>query len=210
MADPYPQLTFKYILVGNTAVGKTSMCKMFCDQVFDESQPQTLGLEFGNRSIDVNGVRIKIQIWDTAGQERFRSITKSYFRSSTAVFIVFDVTERTSFSDLSKWVEDANNLSPPYSIKVIIGNKTDLISKRVVSEAEAMDYAQKCGFLYFETSALSGSRIEECFMTTAEKVYKKVVDGKIIMEWNQPKDDFNLPLSSIGIEKDNYQGKCCF
>ena len=210
MEDHYPRLTFKFILVGNSNVGKTSMCKMFCEQVFDEVQPHTLGVEFGNRTVIISGIPIKLQFWDTAGQEKFRSITKSYFRSATAVFTVFDVTQRDSFSDLIQWIEDSNEYAPNYSLKIIVGNKTDLISKRVVSEAEAIDFAQKNGYQYFETSALSGNRIEETFLLTAENVYKKIVEGKIQMDWNNPKDNiFDQPLSSIGIEKNNFSNNCC-
>ena len=150
------QLTFKFILVGDSGVGKTSMCKMFCESVFEENQTQTIGLEFARRFVDIRGTSIKIQFWDTAGQERFRSITKSYFRSAAAVFVVYDVTNRNTFNSVVDWINDAVNLSPPKSVKVMVGNKTDLLSRREVPGVEAKDLAEKHGFAYFETSALSG------------------------------------------------------
>jgi small GTP-binding protein len=195
LAEPTDhQLSFKFVLVGDSAVGKTALCKKFCDNSFNEHQPTTVGLEFGTRIVEVQNVRIKLQIWDTAGQERFHSITRAYFRSSAAVFLVYDVTKRDSFAHLSIWVEDATQLSPPTSVKVLIGNKTDLVSSRAVSVAEAQDFADQHGLKFFETSALSGDRIEDAFLDTAATVYSKVLEGKI--ELNNPSSGARAPLSA--------------
>ncbi|EAY13920.1 Ras family protein [Trichomonas vaginalis G3] len=201
-------LTFKFILVGDSAVGKTSMSRMFCEQVFDEAQPQTIALEFGNRTIDIKGTPVRIQLWDTAGQERFRSITRSYFRNSVAVFVVFDVSNRDSFVGLSKWIDDAMNLAPAESIKVLVGNKSDLF-KRSVSEGEAMDYAKQNGFMYFETSALSGHKIEETFITVAHKYYDSLPSIRQLNNWNESNDRFDDILSDIKLEKPGISS-CCF
>ena len=203
------QLTFKFILVGDSGVGKTSMCKMFCESVFEENQTQTIGLEFARRFVDIRGTSIKIQFWDTAGQERFRSITKSYFRSAAAVFVVYDVTNRNTFNSVVDWINDAVNLSPPKSVKVMVGNKTDLLSRREVPGVEAKDLAEKHGFAYFETSALSGDKIEETFMNTAEQVYKGILDGKIKSGPIDTKaDDFDHPLDEISFDHKKSFG-CC-
>ena len=173
------ELNFKFILVGNSSVGKTSMCKMFCEKTFDERQQQTVALEFGTKTTEINGRKIKLQIWDTAGQERFHSITRAYFRSSTAIFLVFDVTNRTSFSQLSQWVDDSQKLAPAQAVKVLVGNKTDLADKREVTTAEAQDFAEKNELSFFETSALSGDRIDDTFLETAHLVYDRMVAGRI-------------------------------
>ena len=188
------QLSFKFVLVGDSAVGKTAMCKMFCENKFNPSQPQTIGLEFGTRIVEVQGVRIKLQIWDTAGQERFHSITRAYFRSSAAVFLVYDVTNRESFGRLGQWVEDAMQLSPATSIKVLVGNKTDLANNRAVSTAEAKDFAVQHGLKFFETSALSGDKIDDAFIETAHAVYAQILEGKI--ELNNPSSGARAPASS--------------
>lgn len=171
--------TFKFVLVGDSNVGKTSLCKMFCEHTFEENTVQTVGLEFGSKAIDLSGAKIKIQLWDTAGQERFHSITRAYFRSSSAVFMVFDVTARESFQHLSVWADDAIHLSPPQSVKVLIGNKTDLTSQRAVSTEEAEEWAKQQEFAYYETSALSGDRVDDTFMKTAQKVFEMIQDGKM-------------------------------
>ena len=188
------QLSFKFVLVGDSAVGKTAMCKMFCENKFNPSQPQTIGLEFGTRIVEVQGVRIKLQIWDTAGQERFHSITRAYFRSSAAVFLVYDVTNRESFGRLGQWVEDAMQLSPATSIKVLVGNKTDLANNRAVSTAEAKDFATQHGLKFFETSALSGDKIDDAFIETAHAVYAQILEGNI--ELNNPTSGARAPASS--------------
>ena len=166
-------LCFKFVLVGDSAVGKTSISNMFCINTFDKNQPQTIGLDFGVKNITIETQSIKIQVWDTAGQEKYHSITKAYFRGSAAVFLVFDVTNRESFSHISTWTNDATCLSPPTAVKVLIGNKTDLEANRAVTSAEASDYAEQNGLLYFETSALSGERINDSFIETAHKIYEK-------------------------------------
>ena len=179
MDSQKPQLSFKFILIGDSAVGKTSICKMFCEKSFDERQQQTVALEFGTKTTEIEGTKIKLQIWDTAGQERFHSMTRAYFRGATAVLLVFDISSRTSFSHLSQWVDDAQKLSPAQAVKVLIGNKSDLSDKREVSTAEAQDFADTHSLSFFETSALSGDRIDDAFMETAHAVYAKMVAGKI-------------------------------
>lgn len=203
------QLSFKFVLVGESAVGKTAICKQFCEHTFNENQPTTVGLEFGTRIVEDRNTRIKLQIWDTAGQERFHSITRAYFRSSAAVFFVFDVTNRESFSKLATWVEEAEQLAPPTAVKVIIGNKTDLADQRAVSTPEAQDFAQQHGLTLFETSALSGDKIEDAFIQTAHDVQSKVLDGKI--ELNNPSSGARAPIAQPAITPNSEESRrqCC-
>jgi small GTP-binding protein len=188
------QLAFKFVLVGESSVGKTAICKQFCEHTFVDNPPPTLGLEFGTRTIEVDGTRIKLQIWDTAGQERFHSITRSYFRASAAVIFVYDVTKRESFGKLGQWVETGFQLSPPTAIKVLIGNKTDLTAQRTVSTAEAEDFAEQNQLKFFETSALSGDRIDDAFLETAHAVHAKILAGKV--ELSSPVNGGRQPLTS--------------
>jgi small GTP-binding protein len=187
------QLSFKFVLVGESGVGKTALCKRFCDHTFVDNCTPTVGLEFGARIVQVNETRTKLQIWDTAGQERFHSITRSYFRASAAVFLVYDVTRRESFGKLRMWVENAMQLSPPTAVKVLIGNKTDLAAQRTVSTAEAQDFADQNALKFFETSALSGDRLEDAFLQTAQEVHARIVAGKI--ELNNPSSGARAPLT---------------
>ncbi|OHT05555.1 Ras family protein [Tritrichomonas foetus] len=207
--DEEKPISFKFVLIGDSAVGKTAMCKKFCEHTFDKNQPQTVALEFGTRTIEIEGKKIKLQIWDTAGQERFHSITRAYFRSSTAIFLIYDVTNRDSFSHLSDWTDDAQRLSPPTSIKVLVGNKTDLSDRAVLTE-EAQEFATQNGLRFFETSALSGDRIDDTFIQTAHEVYKKMVEGKIdvnaaenILKTNQAE------VTSLQVQEEKKSGCGC-
>jgi small GTP-binding protein len=194
------QLAFKFVLVGESTVGKTAICKQFCEHTFAANPPTTIGLEFGTQTIEIEGTRIKLQIWDTAGQERFHSITRSYFRASAAVIFVYDVTKRESFGKLSVWVETASQLAPATAIKVLLGNKTDLSAQRTVSTAEAADFAEQNQLKFFETSALSGDRIDDAFLETAHAVHTKLIAGKValssaIKEPRPPLEPIVVPLT---------------
>ena len=203
------QLSFKFTLVGESAVGNTAICKQFCEHTFNENQPTTVGLEFGTRIIEDENTRIKLQVWDTAGQERFHSITRAYFRSSAAVFYVFDVTNRESFQKLATWVEEGEQGAPPTAVMVMIGNKTDLVDQRAVSTPEAQDFAQQHGLTLFETSALSGDKIEDAFIKTAHVVHAKVRDGTI--DLNNASSGARAPVTQVAItgEAEPNRRSCC-
>jgi small GTP-binding protein len=173
------EATFKFILVGDASVGKTAICKRFCQGQFDPDEPQTIAVEFGSKVVRVGDRKVKLNIWDTAGQEKFRSMTRAYFRSSSAAFLVFDVANRASFASADLWLKDAQKLTPSNSVKILVGNKADLAAARAVSRQEAEAFAEKNGLAYFETSALSGERIEDAFMNAAEQVCKLAAAGVI-------------------------------
>lgn len=99
----------KFILVGDTAVGKTSILNRFLTGSFDYNHEMTIGVEFGSKILTVNKQRIKLQVWDTAGQEEFRSITRSYYRSSAAALVVYDVSRRETFRSVRRWIEEVRN-----------------------------------------------------------------------------------------------------
>jgi GTPase SAR1 family protein len=106
MGDNHAYL-FKYIIVGNSGTGKSSLLLQFTDQKFSTNLDITIGVEFGTREITIDERRIKLQIWDTAGQEQFRSTTRSYYRGSACVLLVYDIARKDSFAALQKWTDDA-------------------------------------------------------------------------------------------------------
>ena len=120
--------SFKFILVGDTGVGKTSLIGRFIENRFDPNHEFTVGVEFAAKTVLLNGKPIKLQIWDTAGQEEFRAITRSYYRSSAAALVVFDVARRETFRNASRWVEDVRSNSNRDVILVLVGNKCDLVN----------------------------------------------------------------------------------
>lgn len=191
-SDGDHQFGFKFVFAGDSGVGKTSICKFFWNNEVSKNEEPTIGIDFGSRIVEVENTKVKLQIWDTAGQERFRAFTKSYFRSSAAIFFVYDSTNRESFINIGSWIESAGQSAPPEAVKVIIGNKTDLADRRAVSTTEAKDFAEARGCRLFETSAMSGDKIEDALMDTAHLVYQKIKDGEIKL--NNPMSGVRAPL----------------
>jgi Ras-related protein Rab-1A len=113
--------------------------------------------------MDINGKQVKLQIWDTAGQERFRSITENYYRGSHAIAIVYDITNRQSYDNLRRWVQDVDRLGNPQVCRIVIGNKADLEDKRAVRRDEGQSFADRLGVPFLETSAKTSYNVREMF-----------------------------------------------
>jgi small GTP-binding protein len=172
MATVDSRRTFKFIVIGNSGVGKTAILKRLIDDVFVPESQSTIGVEFLASNLEIDGQSLKLQIWDTAGQERFRSIAKAYFRSAMGVILVFDLTERKSFDDLNRWLSDIHQLCDANAVTTLIGNKTDL-KNRAITAGEAEAFAQLHQLAYFETSARGGDNIHEAFHRTAATILRK-------------------------------------
>ena len=124
----------------------------------------------------------KLYLWDTSGQECFRSITKAYFRGSACIYLVFDITNRTSFSHISQWLKDAKYYCNLRSIFVLIGNKLDLEEERAVSYDEAYQFANENGMLYFETSAKSGENVQNTFIQSCSEILDQIHQGTLCLD----------------------------
>ena len=120
---------FKYIIIGDPTVGKSCLLLQFLEGKFKLDSETTIGVEFGSKIIDLDDKKIKLQIWDTAGQEVFKSITRSYYRGSIAAILVYDITNRQSFNNLNKWMEETKTYSNEKLTILLIGNKSDLEDK---------------------------------------------------------------------------------
>jgi Ras-related protein Rab-39B len=180
MIDPRFDFQFRVILTGDSMVGKSSLVRYFSEGKFSTMCDPTVGVDFFARLVTLsNNVTVKLQLWDTAGQEKFRSITKTYYRSSVAAVLVFDMTNRRSFEHLSEWYEEARSCmrctDPTF---LLVGHKVDLSGQRQVSNREAQHFAQTLGAItYLETSALTGQNVENAFIQLAEAVYQKLCCG---------------------------------
>ena len=154
----------RYIIIGDTGVGKSCILKRFSDNEFTNKYEVTVGVEFATKIGVVNGVPIKFQIWDTAGQETFKSITRSYYKSACGAFLVYDIGKRSSFDSLSTWLEELKNLAHRDISIILVGNKSDTIEgERKVSYEEGKAFADSHKLLFAETSAKTSDMIEHCF-----------------------------------------------
>lgn len=171
---------FKYIIIGDTGVGKSCLLLQFTDKRFQPVHDLTIGVEFGARMITVDGNKqIKLQIWDTAGQESFRSITRSYYRGAAGALLVYDITRRDTFNHLTRWLDEARTHSQSNMVIMLIGNKSDLEHRRAVSTDEGREFAQKHGLIFMETSAKTAANVENAFIDTATKIHGNILSGEI-------------------------------
>ena len=148
------------------------------------------------KNIQVNDRNVRVQIWDTAGQEAFRSITRSYYKSSTCAFIVYDITNKKSFQNVGNWLKECREMCYKDILICLVGNKIDLEDQRNVSKEEGQKFADDNGLLFFETSAQDGTNIEELFTNPTNEIVNKIESGSI-----------QLDAHSTGIKIGKYPNK---
>lgn len=172
MAKKTYDLLFKLLLIGDSGVGKTCILFRFSDDAFHTTFISTIGIDFKIKTIELKGKKIKLQIWDTAGQERFRTITQSYYRSANGVVIVYDITKRSSFLSLPRWVEEVRRYTGCNVPLLLVGNKCDCESLREVTQEEAQALADQYPefMACIETSAKENTNIESVFVTLATEL----------------------------------------
>ena len=182
----------KFIIIGDAAVGKSNLLVRYTSGQFKEEYQLTIGVEFGSNDVIIGDNTYRIQIWDTAGQENFRSITRSYYKNTACAIIVYEISNKKSFENISSWIEECKNTAPKSILMVLVGNKCDLEDNREVTEEEGREFAEKNGMLFFETSAKTGKNVEELFKQSV-----KVIDQKIKENY------YDLENDSCGIKKGN-------
>ncbi|EDV25049.1 uncharacterized protein TRIADDRAFT_5345, partial [Trichoplax adhaerens] len=166
---------YKIIIVGDSNVGKTCLAWRFCSGQFLHKTAATIGVDFQEKSMELEGEIIKLQVWDTAGQERFRkSMVQHYYRNVQAVIFCYDVTKLASFDALAIWLEEFDRYSTTNNIpRILVGNKCDCKSKKVVSSNMARKFADAHNMPLWETSAKDDKEqdtIRAIFLTLAHKL----------------------------------------
>ncbi|XP_005182412.1 ras-related protein Rab-43 [Musca domestica] len=167
---------FKVVLIGDAGTGKTCIVERFKTGNFMERQGNTIGVDFSMKTISLEGKLVKLQIWDTAGQERFRTITQSYYRSANGVIIVYDITNRNSFANLQKWIEEVRRYTTSSVLLIVVGNKCDLENEREVEFEEAQQMCQYIPEVLYvlETSAKENRNIDDAFVALATELKRRI------------------------------------
>ncbi len=155
----------KLVMVGNESVGKTSLTHRFVEGIFDTDYKPTIGVNFMTKTIKLagQGTQIKYTISDMGGQEQFARVRRSYYRGAHASFIIFDLTNRTSFDAIKNWYQETIDYAGRSTAIIIIGNKADLVDQRVIETEEAVKLVRDLNCTYVETSAKTGENVVAAF-----------------------------------------------
>ncbi|XP_035228308.1 ras-related protein Rab-23-like [Stegodyphus dumicola] len=182
------EVAIKVVVVGNGAVGKSSMIQRYCKGIFTHSYKKTIGVDFLERQIDYNGEDVRLMIWDTAGQEEFDAITKAYYRGAQACILVFSTVDRDSFKAIESWKRKVENECGEIPM-VIVQNKIDLIDQATVTKDEAELLARRLKLDFFRISVKEDYNVSEVF----RHLVKKYLDLT-----NEPIEEITPNIHSLG------------
>jgi Ras-related protein Rab-1A len=197
---------FKLLLIGNSAVGKSSLLLRFSDNIFNDSFLPTIGVDFKIRTFDLNSKTVKLQIWDTAGQERFKTITSSYYKGAHGIIMTYDITDKQSFRDIDNWLAEVEKHASENVNKLLVGNKCDLEANRQVTYEEGKAYADQLGIKFIETSAKNSVNVDNAFFTMANEIKSRVQKVETPQPGGEQKEAKRL---GGGTAVKNKQGGCC-
>ena len=218
---------FRLIIIGDSSVGKSALISKFVDDVYRDERDPTVGVDFYAKVTDIGlegkHRKMKLQIWDTAGQERYRSITRSYYKNAAGCMLVFDITNPASFRSMTSWLDEARVCAEPHEpVFLLVGTKSDLETKRLVSAEEAEHFARINHIDYIETSAKHNRNVGECFKMLGRKIYEAlkmrqfdpeaswegIKQGPALVSGAVPRPNSLLPKSHDCKESQRRTSKC--
>ena len=162
----------KIIVLGDIAVGKTSLIGRYITNTFSNQYKSSIGCELKQKTVDIDkDIQAKLQIWDTAGEERFLAVTKQYYNGSQGAMIVYDLTNKKTFLKMNKWIKDVKNNAPKNIVIMVVGNKSDLSKEKIDLGQELEPFKEN--YLYKEVSAKSGLNVNIAFEDLANKIIEK-------------------------------------
>ena len=169
-----PRTVIRLLMIGDSSVGKTSLVVRYDEDSFSTMFMTTIGVDYRDKLVTIDGQANKLQIWDTAGQERFRSLTANFFGRADGFAVCFDIGARAFFNHVRQWLDDVEKNKQGHVDLALIGCKCDLpAEKRQVSKAEAEKLAAEKGLLYFEASAKTNQNVGEAFEDLAARVLRR-------------------------------------
>jgi len=203
-SNPNPLAKYKLVFLGDQSVGKTSIITRFMYDTFDNTYQATIGIDFLSKTLWLQDRNVRLQLWDTAGQERFRSLIPSYIRDSSVAVIVYDIANRNSFLNTSKWLDDVRTERGQDVVVMLVGNKTDLNEKRQVPIEEGEAKAKEHNIMFIETSAKAGVNIKALF----RKVAAALLDNNVIQPSKAANELIDVNLQPNSETKDQTQAGC--
>jgi len=175
---------FKVVLIGDSGSGKSNLLSRFTRNEFNLESKSTIGVEFATKSIATDNKIIKAQIWDTAGQERYRAITSAYYRGAVGALLVYDISKRLSYDNVSRWLKELRDHADANIVIMLVGNKKDLRHMRQVNTDEAKDFCKQHKLFFIETSALADSNVTIAFETILKEIYRLISRKNITQQSN--------------------------
>ena len=183
---------FKIIFLGDQYVGKSSILNRFYQDKFEPDYQATIGLDFHSKNVSINGNTVRLLLYDTAGQEKFKSLIPMYIRDANIIIVVYDISNKDSFTHTEHWVNETRDLKREDAIFVLVGNKIDLDDKRVVERKEAEILQQKKDFYFMK------------FLLKQENKYKNYLKQEFSLKWQE---NIILEMKKEMKEKEENQGQ---
>ncbi|XP_050212140.1 ras-related protein RABA5d-like [Mercurialis annua] len=204
---------FKVVIIGDSAVGKSNLLSRYARNEFNLHSKATIGVEFQTQSMEIDGKEVKAQIWDTAGQERFRAVTSAYYRGAVGALIVYDISRRTTFESVGRWLDELKTHSDTTVARMLVGNKCDLGNIRDVSVEEGKSLAEAEGLFFMETSALDSTNVKKAFEIVIREIYNNV--SRKVLNSDTYKAELSLNRVTLVNNSDgskqsqSYLSSCC-
>ena len=193
------------VIAGDSFVGKTNLLFRFVDNEYVNESLQTKGIDKRLKDITLDGKEYKLDLYDTASQEEFRSAVDKFFKKSDCVFLVYEITNRKSFENISNWIEECKSNASENVLIVLIGNKCDLNEKRQVTTEEGKNLAKQYEISFYETSAKTGDNVQKAFTEILKNLSVKEIPKEVEEESNLRKKSYRL----IKNENENEKDRCC-
>ncbi|KYQ90794.1 Rab GTPase [Tieghemostelium lacteum] len=213
---------FKIVIIGDSSVGKSNLLNRFTRNEFTDKTKATIGVDFGTKTIEIDNKTITAQCWDTAGQERFRAVTSGYYRGAVGAMIVYDITSKISFKNVTRWLNELREMADPNILIMMVGNKSDLEMSREVPTKEAQAFAESNKLSFLETSALNATNVNQAFEKLLTDIHhlvssKKPVIVDDVQDWLVPNQGKKItPISdqpqlttTISTHQEKKSGGCC-
>ena len=198
------EVILKFLILGDITVGKTTLLLKYIDNFTPEIYISTLGVDYKTKNIVFNGIKVSLQIWDTAGQERYKVITKSFVKGTDGIIFMYDITQKESFINIKKWIEETEGENPGEVKKIIVGNKIDNEEDRQVTDEMKEKLSKEVDIDLIEVSAKKGIDVDKVFDILVEKILGNMTTEQILKKYGRSWTESSFSSHVAGKKK-----KCC-